>query len=135
MNKQQAEKHITENLEAGDQLIGFFFAIKPANFWLIFLLGPFFMLTMRQYYVAVTEQGVSFFKLDILGKFQLHDFFSYSDIESVKIGRGLLQRPMIFTFKTNRKLKLKAQLKGVEKVATLKPEVQTYIEQNIPLSL
>lgn len=133
MNKEQAKKHIEENLNDGDSLIGFFQAVSPPNIWLFLLIGPLFILSMRTYFLAVTEKGISFHKLSLLGKFKEHDFFEFGDIESVKIGKGLLQRPMKFAFKNNRKIKVKAQLKGVEKVAKLLPEVQEHIESNIPL--
>ncbi|MBF4437304.1 hypothetical protein ERJ77_23040, partial [Vibrio anguillarum] len=72
--------------------------------------------------------------LSLLGKFKEHDFFEFSEIESVKIGKGLLQRPMKFTFQNNRKITVRAQLKGVGKVAKLLPEVQQYIESRMTLS-
>ncbi|MET2898553.1 hypothetical protein ABXV22_09560 [Vibrio rotiferianus] len=133
MNKEQAKKYIEDNLNDGDSLIGFFQAVSPPNIWLFLLIGPLFILSMRTYFLAVTEKGISFHRLSLLGKFKEHDFFEFSDIESVKIGKGLLQRPMKFTFKNNRKIKVKAQLKGVEKVAKLLPDVQEHIESNIPL--
>ena len=133
MNKEQAKKYIEENLNDGDSLIGFFQAVSPPNIWLFLLIGPLFILSMRTYFLAVTEKGISFYRLSLLGKFKEHDFFEFGDIESVKIGKGLLQRPMKFTFKNNRKIKVKAQLKGVEKVAKLLPDVQEHIESNIPL--
>ena len=89
---------------------------------------------MKTYFLAVTEKGISFHKLSLLGKFKEHDFFEFNDIESVKIGKGVLQRPMKFKFKNNRKIKIKAQLKGVDKVAKLLPDVQQHIERNIPLA-
>lgn len=133
MNKEQAKKYIEENLNDGDSLIGFFQAVSPPNIWLFLLIGPLSILSMRTYFLAVTEKGISFYRLSLLGKFKEHDFFEFGDIESVKIGKGLLQRPMKFTFKNNRKIKVKAQLKGVEKVAKLLPDVQKHIESNIPL--
>lgn len=133
MNKEQAKKHIEENLNDGDSLIGFFLAISPPNLWLLLLIGPLFILSMRTYFLAVTEKGISFHRLSLFGKFKGHDFFEFGEIESVKIGKGLLQRPMKFKFKNNRKIRIKAQLKGVDKVAKLLPNVQEYIERNIDL--
>jgi len=133
MNKQDAREYIEKNLNVDDTLVGFFQAIRPPKIWLFFLIGPLFILSMRSYFVAVTEKGISFYRLSLLGKFKEHDFFEFSEIENVKIGKGLLQRPMIFTFTNNRKIKVKAQLKGVEKVAKLLPDVQDYIEKNISL--
>jgi hypothetical protein len=133
MNKDQAKKHIEENLVDGDSLIGFFQAVSPLNIWLLFLIGPLSLLSMKTYFLAVTEKGISFHRVNLLGKFKEHDFFEFDDIESVEIGKGVLQRPMKFLFKNGRKVKVKAQLKGVEKVAKLLPDVQKYIETNIPL--
>ena len=132
MNKEQAKKHIEENLNKGDSLVGFFQAVSPPNIWLFLLIGPLFILSMRMYFLAVTDKGISFHKLSLLGKFKEHDFFEFSEIESVKIGKGILQRPMKFVFINKRKIKVKAQLKGVEKIAKLLPNVQQYIESNIP---
>ena len=131
MNKEQAKKHIEENLNDGDSLIGFFQAVTPPNFWLFLLIGPFFFISMRIYFLAVTEKGIFFHKLSPLGKFKEHDFFEFSEIESVKIGKGILQRPIKFVFINNRKIEVKAQLKGVGKVAKLLPSLQQYIESNI----
>ena len=134
MNKEQAKKYIEGNLNNGDSLIGFFQAISPPKIWLILLIGPLFILSMRAYFIAVSEKGIYFYKLSLLGKFNEHDFFEFDDIESVKIGKGLLQRPMKFTFKNNRKIKIKAQLKGVKKIAKLLPAVQQHIENKVPLA-
>jgi hypothetical protein len=134
MKKEKAKEYIEENLNEGDDLIGFFQAVSPPKIWLFLLIGPLFVLSMRMYYLAVTKKGISFHKLSLLGKFKEHDFFEFGDIESVKIGKGLLQRPMKFTFKNNRKIKVKAKLKGVENVAKLLPEVQQHIESNIKLA-
>ena len=134
MNKEQAKKYIEGNLNNGDSLIGFFQAISPPKIWLAFLIGPLFILSMRAYFIAVSEKGIYFYKLSLLGKFNEHDFFEFDDIESVKIGKGLLQRPMKFTFKNNRKIKIKAQLKGVKKIAKLLPAVQQHIENKVPLA-
>lgn len=131
MNKQQAEEHLLANLKEGDAIVGFFQAVSPANIWLLFLIGPLFILSMKIYFVAISQQGIYFHKLSLLGKFKECDFFAFSEIENVAIGKGLLQRPMKFLFKNDRKLKLKAQLKGVEKVAKLTADVQQHIEANI----
>ncbi|ASW82110.1 hypothetical protein EAY24_23920 [Vibrio anguillarum] len=134
MIKEQAKEYIEEKMNKDDQLIGFFQAVSPPQFWLFLLVGPLFVLSMRTYFLAVTEKGISFHKLSLLGKFKEHDFFEFSEIESVKIGKGLLQRPMKFTFQNNRKITVRAQLKGVGKVAKLLPEVQQYIESRMTLS-
>ncbi|MEJ2610707.1 MAG: hypothetical protein P8179_11630 [Candidatus Thiodiazotropha sp.] len=131
MKKEKAKEYIEANLSDEGSLIGFFQAVSPPNYWLLILIGPLFILSMKQYFVAVTEKGIYFYRLSLLGKFKEHDFFEFNEIESVKIGKGLLQRPMEFVFGNNRKIKIRAQLKGLESVAKLSPDVQQHIENNI----
>ncbi len=134
MNKEQAQVYIQQNVKEDDILIGFFQAISPPKIWMFFVLGPLAILSMRMYFLAVTERGIYFYKLSLLGKFKDCDFFEFDEIENVKIGKGILQRPMKFHFKNNRKIKVKAQLKGHNKVAKVTADVQSYIENRIPLA-
>lgn len=134
MNKEKAQEYIQAHLNENDSLIGFFQAIETPKIWLYFLIGPLAALSMKYYFLAVTEKGIHFHKLSMLGKFAGSDFFKFNEIESVKIGKGLIQRPMMFKFKNSRKLKINAQLKGVEKVAKITENVQQHIERNIPLA-
>lgn len=134
MNKDQAKDYIEANLNAGDSLIGFFQAVRPPNLWLIFLIGPLYVLSMKMYFIAVSKKGIFFHQLNMFGKFKEQDFFNFNEIETVDIGKGIMQRPMKFIFKNKRKLKIKAQLKGVQKIAKLTPDVQEYIETQISLS-
>ncbi|NJD07285.1 MAG: hypothetical protein FIA97_12435 [Methylococcaceae bacterium] len=131
MDKEKAKEHISKYLEMNDSLIGFFFATQPFKMWLFFLIGPLAFLSMRYYFIAVSEQGLYFFRLNFWGKFLPADFFAYNEIASVKIGKGFTQRPMKFTFENNRKLAIKAQLKGLEKVAKLTHETQSYLESHV----
>lgn len=133
MNKEQAQGYIQQNLKENDILIGFFQAVSPPKIWMFFLLGPLAILSMRMYFLAVTEKGIYFYKLNFLGKFKDCDFFEFDEIENVKIGKGILQRPMNFNFKNNRKIKLKAQLKGHDKIAKVTADVQGYIEDRVVL--
>ncbi len=130
MNKEKAQQHIESNVQNGDSLIGFFQATALPKIWLFFLIGPFAMLGMKFYFLAVTQRGVSFHRMNLLEKFKDHDFFEFDEIDSLSMGKGLLQKPMRFKFKSGRKLRVKAQLKGVEKVAKLTPEVQQHLEKN-----
>jgi hypothetical protein len=132
MNKEVAQKHIEANLKVGDLLIGFFYATEAMKLGMFALIGPLAALGMKFYYVAVTKNGLTFHRLNMMGKFSNSDAFSYDEIEKVKIGQGWVQRPMKFKFKNGRVLNLKAQLKGVEKVAKLTEDVQQYLEKNIP---
>lgn len=131
MKKENARQHIEQYLEPGDSLVGFFQAIQPFKWWLFLLIGPLAVLSMKYHFVAVTRKGVTFHRLNLLGKFAGQDAFAFTDIESVKIGKGILQRPMTFRFHNGRKLYLKGQLKGVEKVAKIDETTQRFIEDNI----
>lgn len=130
MKKEIAKKHIEDNMNDGDSLIGFFQALQ-LNIFLILLMGPIFFFTIRKYFVGVTQNGISFHKLSFIEKFKEHDFFRYDEIESVKIGKGLLYKPMKFTFKNGRKINLKAHLRCVDAIAKITPDVQKHIENNI----
>ena len=131
MKKEDARLHIEQHLEPGDSLVGFFQAIQPFKWWLFFLIGPLGVLSMKFYFVAVTRQGITFHRLNLLGKFAGLDRFSFDEIEHVKIGKGLLQRPLRFFFKNGRKLYVKGQLKGVEKIAKLDEATQRFIEEHV----
>ena len=131
MDKETARKHIEKNLRPGDSIVGFFYAIKPWSLWLFFLIGPLAILSMKYFFVAVTERGVYFHRLNMFGKFADNDFFGFREIRNVKIGKGIIQRPMKFRFNNDRSLKIKAMLKGVEKVAKLTESTQRHIESNI----
>tara|TARA_A100001015_G_scaffold312144_1_gene416727 strand:- start:838 stop:1242 length:405 start_codon:yes stop_codon:yes gene_type:complete len=131
LKKEIAEKHIVENLAQDDELVGFFEAVQPFKFWLFFVIGPLAVLSMKNYFVAVTKRGVCFYRLNLLGKFAGSDFFKFNDIENVKIGNGILQRPFLFQFKNGRKLKINALVRGVEKISKLNDNVQKYIESNV----
>lgn len=131
MKKEDARQHIEQHLESGDSLVGFFQAIQPFKLWLFLFIGPLAVLSMKYYFVAVTRKGITFHRLNLLGKFAGQDAFPFSDIESVKIGKGMLQRPMTFRFSNGRKLYLKGQLKGVERVAKIDAETQRFIEDNV----
>lgn len=133
MDKDKAKEHIQKHIEQDDALIGIFYAQQPLKIWLFILIGPFAAFSMKFYFVGVTTKGIHFHRLNLLGKFADHDFFEYDEIENVKISKGILQRPMKFQFKNGRSLKLKAQLKGVEKVAKLNDVTQQHIENNITM--
>lgn len=131
MKTEIAQNHIQKNLTPDDSLIGFFYAIQPFKWWLFLLIGPLAVLSMKSLFVAVTKNGLTFHRLNMLGRFSGSDSFTYKEIESVEIGKGLLQRPMKFKFTNGRKLNIKAQLKGVASVAKITEPVQRHIESNI----
>lgn len=131
MKKELAQQHIEQHLDEADNLIGFFFAVQPFKIWLFFLIGPLAVLSMKYYFVAVTDNGMTFHHLNWLGKFAANDHFAYDEIECVKIGKGWIQRPMKFKFINGRKLTLKATIKGVERVAKLTDSLQQHFQSRI----
>jgi hypothetical protein len=135
MNKEEAKRYIEERLSNSDKLVGYFIAQGPFPIWWFLLLGPFGALFLKTYYIAVTNNGINFYRLSLMGKFKDDgDFFGFDEIESVKIKSGMMQRPMIFTLGNARKVKIKAQLKGLERVAKLTDETQRFIEKNITVA-
>jgi len=132
MRKEQAEMHIIANMQKSDELVGFFQATTPIRIGLYLLIGPLAALSMKQYFVAAGKKGMYFHRLNMWGKFKDYDFFSFTEITSVQFGKGMIQRPVTFQFNNGRSLKLKAQLKGLEKLAKLKEDVQKHIEACIP---
>ena len=132
MNKEEAKGYIVERLSENDKLVGFFIAQGPFPIWWFLLLGPLGILFLKTYYIAVTNNGINFYRLSLMGKFKDDgDFFTFDEIENVKITSGMMQRPMLFTLKDAGKVKIKAQLKGLERVAKLTEETQEFIENNI----
>ncbi|MCR9143870.1 MAG: hypothetical protein NXI24_16610 [bacterium] len=132
MHKDAARKIIEEQLQSDDTLIGFFMAQQSPPIWLFFLIGPFAALSLKTYFVGVSERGVYFHRLSMTGKFAHLDFFEYGEIAGLTVGKGMLQRPMKFFFSSDRTLLLKAQLKGVERVAKLDEATQRQLESRIP---
>ena len=86
---------------------------------------------IRTYFIGVSKQGLYFYKLTRMGKFRDKDFFKCDEIESAKVGGEMLARPMVFRFANGKKLKVEGQLKGLERIAKLTPEVSDYIRNNI----
>lgn len=134
MTLEVAEKNILERLEKGDKLVGFFIAQSPFPIWWYMLLGPLGLFFLKTYFIAVTNNGIGFHKLTLMGKFKGDgDFFNYDEIESIKIKNGLMRRPMIFALKNGVKVKIKAQKKGLGQAAKLNEDTLEHIIKNIPV--
>ena len=131
MHKDKAFEHLKNNISPEEEILDFFHASKIFNIWLFVLMGPLAVLTIKGYFVAVTNKGLHFHALSLLGKFSQHDFFAYTEIECVKIGRGILQIPMKFTFANGRKLKIRAQKTGVNSVAKVHDKTLTFLREVI----
>ena len=133
MKKDIAEAHIRQHIPSDETLIGFFQAMLPLKIWLFILIGPLACLSMRFYFIGVTDKGVHLFRLNMMGKFNNHDFFTYDEIDSLKIGKGLLQTPLLFIFTNKRKFKCRAQRKGANRVAKFGEETKNYLIERIIL--
>ncbi len=131
MHKDAAKLEIEKSLAQGESLVGFFMAQKRPSFWLFFLIGPLAALGFKSYFVGVTNLGVHFHKLNMMGKFSQHDFFAFNEIKSVKIGKGLLQIPMKYTFASGKKLKIRAQKVGIERVAKADDNIVAYLNEHV----
>ena len=128
MKKEKArDELILPKLQSGEELIGFFQAQYTPSWGWYFLIGPLFAFAIRIYFVAVTDKGIHYHKLTFFGKPDTSNYFTWNEIEKVKLSKGLLQAPLKFTFSNGRKLKLKAQLKGMEKIAKLDDRTKEYL--------
>jgi hypothetical protein len=118
---------ILPHLKSEEELIGFFQATYTPSMWWYFLIGPLSLFAMRTYLIAVTNKGLQFHKFTMWGKPDTYDFFSYPEMNTLKLGSGFLQAPLKVTFVNGRALKLKAQLKGARRVATLDEKTKEYL--------
>ncbi len=131
MIKEHAKQYILQSLNIDDVLIGFFQAQNPVAWWMFLVLGPFALLYSKTFFVAISNQGVYLYKFSVSGRFIMEDFIPYEELAHVKIGRGFMQRPISFIFNNGIIIKLRAQIKGVEKVAKLDSVTQKHIERSI----
>lgn len=99
---------ILPHLNQGEELIGFFQATYLPSLWWYLLIGPFFALDMRIYYVAVTNRGLHLYKLNFFGKQDTYNFFPYSEFTKIKLCDGLIQAPLQLSFTNGKKLTIKA---------------------------
>lgn len=128
MNKDQVKNEmIVPNLKSDEELVGFCQAQETPSGWWYFLLGPLMSLGMKFYFVAVTNKGMHFHKLTTFGKPDTHSYFSWDEIEELKLRKGVLQAPLKLTFSNGRKLKLKIQLKGVGNIAKLDDKTKEFL--------
>jgi len=130
MAKLNSKEHIEKNLAQGDSLVGFFYANTPLNYLkcTIGILGAFIW---KYYVIAITKNGICFYKLNLAGNIVDSKFFEYHEIEKVKFGIGLIEKTIKFYLKGGGSIKVKALLKGRGKAAKLTKSLQEHIERNI----
>ena len=97
MKKEKArDELIIPKLQSGEELIGFFQAQYTPSWGWYFLIGPLFAFAIRIYFVAVTDKGIHYHKLTFFGKPDTSNYFTWNEIEKVKLSKGLLQAPLKF---------------------------------------
>ncbi|MEH6633460.1 MAG: hypothetical protein V7776_21805 [Halopseudomonas aestusnigri] len=134
MNKDQAETLIREHLSKDEKLVDFFMAYSTPtfSFWWYLLIGPLAYTGTRQYFVGVTDKGIHFHKLGLMGKPQQRYYFTFEEVVSIKIRSFFLSYDLVFLFFNKRQLKLCFYKIGVhKKPAKLTLEILDYIKQKI----
>ena len=131
MRNETAKRHIDDHLEPGDSVVGWFGGVSWPRLWVWFLLGPLAVLGLRQWFIAVSHRGVYFHRISLIAKPEGYDFFRYDEITECDVGRGYLNKPMRFLFNNNRRLKVRAQSRGLKHVPKLTPEVQEHLVQRV----
>jgi len=128
MTKEQIKNEfIVPKLHPGEELIGFFQAQSYSLGWFI-LLGPLAALfTFRNYYVAVTNQGIHLHRLTLFGKLDTHNYFSWNEVESINLGKGIVTAPLKLKFSNGRKLKLRAIIRGAQQVPKLDERTKEFL--------
>ncbi len=127
---------ILPRLKKDEELIGFFQATYVPSLWWIFLIGPFAVFGTKIYCVAVTNQGLHLYKLNFFSnsKIDVYNFIPYSEISEIKLGNGFLQAPLKLVLVNGKKLVLKAQLKGIDKLAKLEDKTKEFLLSKSPIN-
>ena len=131
MGRETALKQVQNYFRDGEELIDFFSAQKPLSIWWLLILGPLSPMLLNTYYVAVTDLGVYFFERSFLGKIQDHQFYSYQDIERLKVGEGQFAIPLKYFFKDGSRLLIHAQKRGTKRVAKIGEKGLHHLQSHI----
>lgn len=122
---------IVPNLKPGEELIGYFYAQYFPSRWWALLFGPLWAFGVKTYVVAVTNQGIHLHKLHVSGKPNASTFLPFAEITGLHLGKGIIQAPLQLKLTNGKKIKLKAQLKGVEGVAKLDDATREFLTAHI----
>ena len=123
-SKEDIRNLVKSEITVGEELVNFFGARTPVKLWLFFFIGPLSVLFVTGYFLAITDRGVHFYRLKkqmFSAKLNIanHDFFSWNEIDKVKVGRGLIQATVKFKFSNGKKIKLKCQVGGLKHIPKL----------------
>lgn len=122
---------MSADIVADEKVIGYFIGQVRPKFWLFFVMGPLAALTLKHYYVLVSDKGIHFYRMSAMGKIRSGDFFAYDEISALKVGKGVLQKPLTFRFANRKKLSMGALIKGIEKVAKMDDATLAYMRDRI----
>ncbi len=128
MKAEKVLEYINNTLDESDELIGYFFG-QEFNIGIYLIFGPLSMLKMKRYYIAVSQNGVHFHRVNLLEKICQSDFFSFDEIDEIKISKkGVIQKKIEFTFKNGRSVKVKSPIKGVKSAALFTPAIEEFFD-------
>ena len=132
MKIEKMQAYVDSNLEEDDQLVGFFWGMQPMKLWLFAVVGPFAALSMKFYVVSVSQKGLHFHRVNVFEKFADSIFFSYDEVETLNMKKGMLNTTLNLHFDNGRKIKLKVASKG--KGAILSETTSAHLLDKFPIA-
>jgi len=132
--KNKYENIVAENLESGEELIGYFYATQNASYlWLlsVIIIGPFaavpWVFRMKHYTIAITNQNIYLHRLNMFGKLKTSEKYKWDQVIVNKIGKNKgLSLPLIIFFKNINKV-IKFKVSRVARGAKLDSHTYDYI--------
>lgn len=129
--KEKIATLVQTKLSENEEVQGFFIAqYKPSIAWFL-VVGPLYAAGMRQYYIAATDKGMHFHKLNVWGRPDTWDFLAYDEIERLSVGKGLMTCKLTFKFKNGRKLAVNALVKGHKNIPKFEDNLLSHIQGRI----
>ena len=126
------QKYIEKQISEGDELVGFFSGNSTMDLQVLVIAPAFAGFTIKVIVVAVTKRCLMIHLLNKFGtKFLDYSSIEYSDIDSIKFGMGLIQRPVKIKLKSGDKLKIKAQVRALVNCPKLTDDLQDYITKQV----
>jgi hypothetical protein len=132
MKREEIIPKVKSFIHSGEEIKGIFQAQKTPTFIWHLLLGPFAFLSMKFFIITVTDRKIYFHKLRLSGReFDNTFYYEYHTIKQFKYRKGILQHTLFFILKSNEKIKLKAQAKGVKGALVINDGVLQFLESVI----
>lgn len=133
MDKVTIARYVNSNLRKGDKLFGHFMTVRPIKIRMFLFLGPLAALTLTRYVLAVSQNGIYFHRLGLFGGVENMDYFSYSEIAALSVGKGFIQTPLKFLFANQRTLKVKACIKNSKRQPVMSDELKNILMNRIAI--